>query len=184
MMNGGGMGTQSNGGILSSNDRYASGGYAPAPTSGGTPIKTTTTTVGLGAPVVMPGHGAAEAGMMGGEMGGSGMRAKSVIFVYCLPPCLDINTVFWRIRALYAYNASPDDANEVSFNKGEILEITDASGKWWQCKTSAGHSGSKSKAYDVSLNIRGLLMANLSSRSFELLAIALATLMRSRITSI
>jgi len=76
MMNGGGIGNHSNGGILSSNDRYASGGYAPAPTSGGTPIKVTTTTTGLGAPVVMPGHGAAEAGMMVGDMGGSGMRAK------------------------------------------------------------------------------------------------------------
>ncbi len=46
-------------------------------------------------------------------------------------------------RALYAYSASPDDPNEVSFGKGEIIEIIDSSGKWWQCKTSAGQVGSE-----------------------------------------
>lgn len=48
-----------------------------------------------------------------------------------------------RARALYTYTASPDDPNEVSFSKGEILEITDASGKWWQCRTVGGDSGSE-----------------------------------------
>lgn len=39
-----------------------------------------------------------------------------------------------RARALYAYNASPDDPNEISFTKGEMLDIVDNSGKWWQAR--------------------------------------------------
>lgn len=35
-----------------------------------------------------------------------------------------------RARALYAYQASADDPNEISFAKGEILEVLDQSGKW------------------------------------------------------
>ncbi len=50
-------------------------------------------------------------------------------------------------RALYAYTASPDDPNEVSFGKGEMLDILDSSGKWWQCRTSAGQVGSESLAW-------------------------------------
>lgn len=44
---------------------------------------------------------------------------------------------------MYAYNASPDDPNEVSFGKGEILDIMDASGKWWQCRNQNGQVGSE-----------------------------------------
>lgn len=116
MMNGTGTG----GGILSSNGNgngYASGGYAPAATT----VKVTSTGMGGGngggAPVVLSAPVGAESGMMG-DMGHV-MRAK----------------------ALYAYTASPDDPTEISFNKGEILEITDATGKWWQCKTAAGNMG-------------------------------------------
>jgi SHO1 osmosensor len=39
--------------------------------------------------------------------------------------------------------ASPDDANEISFIKGEIMEILDKSGKWWQAKKSDGRIGSE-----------------------------------------
>ncbi|GHJ90121.1 hypothetical protein NliqN6_6523 [Naganishia liquefaciens] len=46
-----------------------------------------------------------------------------------------------RAQALYAYTASPDDPNEVSFAKGEILDIMDASGKWWQCRNQNGQVG-------------------------------------------
>ncbi|SCZ93462.1 BZ3500_MvSof-1268-A1-R1_Chr6-3g08677 [Microbotryum saponariae] len=38
--------------------------------------------------------------------------------------------------------ASPDDPNELSFTKGEILDITDTSGKWWQARKVDGQ-GSK-----------------------------------------
>lgn len=52
--------------------------------------------------------------------------------------------VFDPPRALYAYTASPDDPNEISFVKGEVLDIMDASGKWWQCRNQNGQVGSKS----------------------------------------
>lgn len=47
-------------------------------------------------------------------------------------------------RALFSYNASPDDPNEISFNKGEILQVMDNGGKWWSCRTPAGTVGSES----------------------------------------
>ena len=39
--------------------------------------------------------------------------------------------------------ASPDDPNEISFTKGEILDIVDKQGKWWQAKKADGTLGSK-----------------------------------------
>ena len=71
MMNG----TSIGGGILSgSGDRYASAGYAPAPTSGGTPVKMNATGMGGGAPIILSGPGVAESGMM--QESGSSRRAK------------------------------------------------------------------------------------------------------------
>lgn len=46
-----------------------------------------------------------------------------------------------RARALYAYNASPDDPNEISFGKGEMLDIVDNTGKWWQARKADGTKG-------------------------------------------
>ncbi|KAF8586257.1 hypothetical protein K439DRAFT_971789 [Ramaria rubella] len=53
-------------------------------------------------------------------------------------------TYLYRAKALYAYTASPDDPNEISFAKGEILDIVDKTGKWWQAKRADGTTGSKS----------------------------------------
>ncbi|KAG9222419.1 hypothetical protein CCMSSC00406_0002754 [Pleurotus cornucopiae] len=47
----------------------------------------------------------------------------------------------YRAKALYAYTASPDDPNEISFTKGEILEILDKTGKWWQGRKADGTIG-------------------------------------------
>ncbi|KAH9835882.1 uncharacterized protein C8Q71DRAFT_763850 [Rhodofomes roseus] len=47
----------------------------------------------------------------------------------------------YKAKALYSYNASPDDPNEISFNKGEIMEIIDKQGKWWQAKKVDGSVG-------------------------------------------
>ncbi|EIN13851.1 hypothetical protein PUNSTDRAFT_110019 [Punctularia strigosozonata HHB-11173 SS5] len=47
----------------------------------------------------------------------------------------------YRAKALYAYTASPDDPNELSFTKGEILDIIDKQGKWWQAKKADGRVG-------------------------------------------
>ncbi|KAN0135236.1 hypothetical protein V8E53_007127 [Lactarius tabidus] len=44
-------------------------------------------------------------------------------------------------RALYAYTADPHDPHEISFSKGEILDIIDNSGKWWQARKEDGTLG-------------------------------------------
>ncbi|BEJ11242.1 hypothetical protein CspHIS471_0106640 [Cutaneotrichosporon sp. HIS471] len=46
-----------------------------------------------------------------------------------------------KARANYAYSASPDDPNEVSFVKGEVLEVHDTTGKWYQVRTVSGQTG-------------------------------------------
>lgn len=46
-----------------------------------------------------------------------------------------------RRRAMYAYTASPDDPNEVSFAKGDILDVVDNTGKWFQVRTPSGQTG-------------------------------------------
>jgi SHO1 osmosensor len=38
--------------------------------------------------------------------------------------------------------ASPDDPNEISFAKGELLDIIDKNGKWWQARKEDGTLGS------------------------------------------
>ncbi|KAL4069817.1 hypothetical protein V8B97DRAFT_1969439 [Scleroderma yunnanense] len=47
----------------------------------------------------------------------------------------------YRAKALYAYTASPDDPNEISFIKGELLDILDKQGKWWQARKVDGTIG-------------------------------------------
>ncbi|KAI0299788.1 hypothetical protein BC826DRAFT_906009 [Russula brevipes] len=47
----------------------------------------------------------------------------------------------YKAKALYAYTASPDDPNEISFSKGEILDIIDRNGKWWQARKEDGTLG-------------------------------------------
>ncbi|WVW79691.1 hypothetical protein I302_101661 [Kwoniella bestiolae CBS 10118] len=46
-----------------------------------------------------------------------------------------------RAKAMYAYSASADDPNEVSFAKGDILEVLDNTGKWFQVRTPTGATG-------------------------------------------
>jgi SHO1 osmosensor len=57
------------------------------------------------------------------------------------PSVADVAAPKQRAKANYAYTASPDDPNEVSFAKGEILEVMDTTGKWFQVRTSAGQAG-------------------------------------------
>jgi hypothetical protein len=44
-------------------------------------------------------------------------------------------------------NAQLDDPNELSFKKGETLEILDKSGKWWEARRGDGVEGSESRPF-------------------------------------
>ncbi|KAI8330922.1 SH3 domain-containing protein [Blakeslea trispora] len=46
-----------------------------------------------------------------------------------------------RVQALHAYKASAEDPNELSFSKGEFIEIVDRTGNWWQARKADGTVG-------------------------------------------
>lgn len=47
----------------------------------------------------------------------------------------------FEMKASFSYTASPDDPNEISFVKGEILTILDNSGKWFNARKMDGQEG-------------------------------------------
>jgi len=47
----------------------------------------------------------------------------------------------YKARALYDYAASPEDPNELNFNKDDVLDIADNKGKWWQARRADGVIG-------------------------------------------
>ncbi|KAF7729114.1 Transmembrane osmosensor [Apophysomyces ossiformis] len=46
-----------------------------------------------------------------------------------------------KVQALHPYQANPEDPNELSFEKGETLEIVDRKGNWWQARKQDGSVG-------------------------------------------
>jgi hypothetical protein len=53
-----------------------------------------------------------------------------------------MSTLILTINA--ADTADPDDPNELSFSKGDIFDIINKTGKWWQAETEGGTRGSMS----------------------------------------
>ncbi|KNE57878.1 hypothetical protein AMAG_04723 [Allomyces macrogynus ATCC 38327] len=54
----------------------------------------------------------------------------------------DLPAFTYRAQALFAYTASPDDPQEISFKKDEILEIANPHGnRWWQARNAQGQVG-------------------------------------------
>jgi len=46
-----------------------------------------------------------------------------------------------QVSALHAYQANPDDPTELSFAKGEVLDVVERKGNWWQARKQDGTIG-------------------------------------------
>lgn len=47
----------------------------------------------------------------------------------------------WNLANTFIDQGSPDDPNELSFEKGETIDILDKRGNWWQARKADGSTG-------------------------------------------
>jgi SHO1 osmosensor len=132
------------------------GGMAPINTGGTMGMGPGPGGMGMGRPVSQENARSIGPGTGGGRsIGEDGQRAASPstpLMSNAVPPGggggalghdPEAGGYAYKARALYAYTASPDDPAEISFAKGEILDIVDNNGKWWQARKEDGSTGSE-----------------------------------------
>ena len=69
-------------------------------------------------------------------------RTKQKRCMHVRPQSPFIITTMLISNITVADTASTDDPNEISFSKGEIMDIIDKNGKWWQARKEDGSLGS------------------------------------------
>jgi SHO1 osmosensor len=104
----------------------------------GTGVLDSNSNLGPNSPLIGPGAAGVGAGVaMSGNGSGSPPDGPDNVSDAIQEP----ESYAYKAKALYAYSASTDDPNEISFTKGEILDIVDKQGKWWQAKNFDGKIG-------------------------------------------
>ncbi|KAI0053409.1 hypothetical protein FA95DRAFT_1601053 [Auriscalpium vulgare] len=104
-------------------------GSPASPSPGVSQLPADTSNAGISSPLMTPGNA--------GVGAGGGMPLPSDASV--APSGSE--SYSYKAKALYAYTASADDPNEISFSKGELLDIVDKQGKWWQARKADGSVG-------------------------------------------
>jgi len=64
---------------------------------------------------------------------------------------ISLSFFFEVVLMRWVDTGAPDDPNELSFKKGEVLEILDKTGKWWEARRADGTEGGKSRSFSCGL---------------------------------
>jgi SHO1 osmosensor len=123
-------------------------GAGTAPGSIGAPMGETRSIgggdVGPGSPLMGGGNAGVGAG---GGPGAGAADSNPESYSYKAKALYACESIIDRCRISgsdlsFSDTASPDDPNEISFTKGEVLDIVDKQGKWWQARKADGTIGS------------------------------------------